>query len=323
MRSLSLNLKKNTLQIFRNLDEVKGLKNPVITIGTFDGVHLGHQKIIAQINEEARKIGGESVLFTFFPHPRMVLHPENHNLKLIQTQSEKLEKLDKLGLQNVIEIPFTFEFSRLTALEFVRNILVDALNVKTLIIGYDHQFGKNREGTIEFLKSICDTYDFKVIEIPPLVVDDLNISSTKIRDAIKSGDMLKAAAFLGENYTITGTVVSGKQLGRAIGFPTANIELTENYKLAPGRGVYAVELDIEGQKLKGMANIGIRPTVDDSVEESIEVHIFDFNFDIYKKNVVVFFHEKIREEVKFENKEELISQLDKDEKTVRNIFNRV
>lgn len=311
------------MRIFRNLVEIKGLKNPVITIGTFDGVHLGHQKIISQINDEARKIGGESVLFTFFPHPRMVLYPENHNLKLIQTQNEKLEKLEKLGLHNVIEIPFTFDFSRLTALEFVRNILVDALNVKTLIIGYDHQFGKNREGTIEFLKNVCDIYEFNLIEIPPLVVDDLNISSTKIREAIKSGDMLKAAAFLGENYSISGSVVSGKQLGRTIGFPTANIQLLENYKLVPGKGVYAVEIAIDRFIHKGMANIGLRPTVSQNSDETIEVHVFDFNSDIYGKNVTVFFREKIREEIKFENKEELISQLKKDEKTVRDIFNRV
>jgi riboflavin kinase/FMN adenylyltransferase len=323
VRSLSLNLQKNTLRIFRNLEEVKGLKNPVVTIGTFDGVHLGHQKIISQINDEAKKIGGESVLFTFFPHPRMVLYPDNHNLKLIQTQSEKLVKLDKLGLQNVIEIPFTFEFSRLTALEFVRNILVNALNVKTLIIGYDHQFGKNREGTITFLKSICGTYDFNVIEIPPLVVDDLNISSTKIRDAIKSGNMLKAAAFLGENYALNGIVVHGKKLGRTLGFPTANIQLTENYKLAPGRGVYAVEIVIDGTLHNGMANIGLRPTVNDSLDETIEVNVFDFNSDIYNKNVTVFFYEKIRDEIKFKNKEELINQLHQDEKAVRDLFNRV
>jgi riboflavin kinase/FMN adenylyltransferase len=316
-------LKKNNLRIFRNLEEVKGLKNPVITIGTFDGVHLGHQKIISQINEEARKIGGESVLFTFFPHPRMVLYPENHNLKLIQTQAEKLEKLAKLGLQNIIEIPFTFDFSRLTALDFVRNILANALNIKTLVIGYDHQFGKNREGTIEFLKSICSTYDFNVIEIPPLVVDDLNISSTKIRASIKSGDMIKAAAFLGDKYSLNGTVVKGQRLGRTIGFPTANIQLMENYKLVPGRGVYAVELEIEGQRHKGMANIGVRPTVSEAEEETIEVHFFDFNSDIYKKNITVFFYEKIREELKFENKERLIIQLQHDEKTIRNIFNRV
>ena len=272
-------------------------------------MHLGHQKIIAQINDEANKIEGESVLFTFYPHPRMVLYPESHNLKLIQTQAEKLSKLEKLGLQNVIEIPFTFEFSRLSALEFVRNILVNALNVKKLVIGYDHQFGKNREGTIAFLNSVSRTYDFEVIEIPPLVVDDLNISSTKIRDAIKSGNLEKAASFLGEKYFLCGKVVTGKQLGRTIGFPTANIQLTENYKLAPGKGVYAVEIEIDGIKHEGMANIGRRPTVNENEDETIEVHVFDFNRDIYDKNVTVFFYKKIREEIKFENKEALKNQL--------------
>ncbi len=310
------------MRVFRNLSDVKGIKNPVITIGTFDGVHLGHQKIIAQINDEANKIEGESVLFTFYPHPRMVLYPESHNLKLIQTQAEKLSKLEKLGLQNVIEIPFTFEFSRLSALEFVRNILVNALNVKKLVIGYDHQFGKNREGTIAFLNSVSRTYDFEVIEIPPLVVDDLNISSTKIRDAIKSGNLEKAASFLGEKYFLCGKVVTGKQLGRTIGFPTANIQLTENYKLAPGKGVYAVEIEIDGIKHEGMANIGRRPTVNENEDETIEVHVFDFNRDIYDKNVTVFFYKKIREEIKFENKEALKNQLYQDEKSVRYIFNR-
>lgn len=311
------------MRIYKNLSEIKEIKKPVVTIGTFDGVHLGHQKIIAQINDEAQKIGGESVLFTFFPHPRMVLQPESHNLKLIQTQSEKLSRLAKLGLQNVIEVPFTIDFARLSAFEFVQHILVETLNVRKLVIGYDHQFGRDREGTIEFLKGVSESFNFEVIEISPLVIDDLNISSTKIRRAIKDGEMQKVTAYLAETYSLSGTVVKGKQLGRILGFPTANIQLSDAYKLIPGKGVYAVEVHFDSKNYFGMANIGLRPTINDGFGESIETHIFDFHSDIYNRNLEVFFHHKIREEIKFENKEQLINQLHRDEKTVRDFFNRI
>ncbi len=311
------------MRIYRNLSEIKEIKNPVVTIGTFDGVHLGHQKIISQINDEAKKIGGESVLFTFFPHPRMVLNPENHNLKLIQTQSEKLSSLAKLGLQNVIEVPFTLGSAELTALEFVQHILVETLNVSKLVIGYDHQFGKNREGSIEFLRGISDTFNFEVVEISPLVINDINISSTKIRHAIKVGDMQKVTSYLGEIFSLSGIVVKGKQLGRILGFPTANIQLTNDYKLAPGYGVYAVEVIFNNNSYYGMANIGLRPTFNDGFGETIEVNLFDFSSDIYDQTLEVFFHHKIREEIKFENKEQLIKQLHQDEKTVRDFFNRI
>ncbi len=310
------------MRIYRNLSEIKEIKKPVVTIGTFDGVHLGHQKIISQINDEAKKIGGESVLITFFPHPRMVLQPESHNLKLLQTQSEKYSKLEKLGLQHVIEVPFTIDFAKLSALEFVQQILVEALNLSVLVIGYDHQFGKNREGTIEFLRGVSETLNFEVVEISPLIIDDINISSTKIRRAIQEGDMQKVALYLGDTYSLSGTVVKGKQLGRILGFPTANLQLTESYKLAPGFGVYAVEVIVHDNKYYGMANIGMRPTINDGFGETIEVHIFDFSSDIYNQTLEVFFHHKIREEIKFENKELLTKQLHQDEKTVRDFFNR-
>jgi riboflavin kinase/FMN adenylyltransferase len=310
------------LRIYRKLGEIREIKKPVVTIGTFDGVHLGHQKIITQINEEAKIIGGESVLITFYPHPRMVLQPESHNLKLLQTQSEKLSKLEKLGLQNVIEIPFTIDFANLSAIAFVQDILVKTLNISKIVIGHDHQFGKDREGNIKFLKSISLTFNFEVIEIPPLVIHDINISSTKIRNAIKDGEITKVSEYLGESYSLSGTVVKGKQLGRMLGFPTANIELNNNYKLVPRFGVYAVEVMVLGIKYFGMANIGLRPTINDGLGETIEVHIFDFSTDIYNQSVKVFFHYKIREELKFENKEQLINQLHQDEKTIRDFFNR-
>ena len=308
------------MKVYKSLDEIGNIPNPVITIGTFDGVHLGHQKIISQINEEAKAIGGESVLFSFFPHPRMVLYPDSHGLKLIQTQDEKLKKLEVLGLHNLIEFPFTYEFSRLTALEFVRDILFNKLNVKRLVIGYDHQFGKNREGTIAFLQSVAVTYDFEVIQIPAEVINDINISSTKIRTAIKQGDMLSANAFLGDAFNLQGVVVEGNRLGRTIGFPTANIGQISNIKLLPARGVYAVQVILEGKRYNGMVNLGFRPTVVTEGMEIVEVHIFDFNEDIYGKVLILNFYQRIREEKKFDNLEQLKQQLMSDEKEIRTLF---
>ena len=234
------------MNVFQDFHSIEKIHHPVITIGTFDGVHIGHQKIINQLNEEAEKINGESVLFTFYPHPRMVLYPESHGIKLIQTQEEKLAKLEKMGLKNCIVFPFTFEFSRMTALEFVRDFLVNQLNVKKLVIGYDHQFGKNREGSLQFLKDICETYDFEVIEIPAQDIDEVNVSSTKIREAILAGNIEKANDYLGDTFELTGTVVKGNQLGRTIGYPTANIVLNSDLKLIPGNGVYAVRANVRG-----------------------------------------------------------------------------
>ena len=213
------------MKIFQGFENIEAIPNPVLTIGTFDGVHIGHQKIINQLNKAAKEIGGESVLFTFYPHPRMVLYPENHGLKLIQTQMEKMDKLRRFGLKNVIVHPFTKNFSRLSALEFVRDYLVNQLHVKKLVIGYDHQFGKNREGSISFLREVQDTYGFEVIEIPAQEIDDVNISSTKIRNAILKGETNRVAKFLGEPYELYGRVVKGQALGRIIGFPTANIDI--------------------------------------------------------------------------------------------------
>ena len=270
---------------YQDFHSIEKIHHPVITIGTFDGVHIGHQKIIKQLNEEAEKVNGESVLFTFYPHPRMVLYPESHGIKLIQTQEEKLAKLQKMGLKNCIVFPFTFEFSRMTALEFVRDFLVNKLHVKKLVIGYDHQFGKNREGSIQFLKDICDTYDFEVIEIPAQDIDEVNVSSTKIRDAILKGNIEKANDYLGDLFELSGTVVKGNQLGRTIGYPTANIVLNSELKLIPGNGVYAVRVLVRGTWFDGMMNIGMRPTVSSNGGRTIEVNIFDFDetisFKIY------------------------------------------
>lgn len=310
------------MRVFRDFKDISEIKNPVLTIGTFDGVHLGHEQIIKRLNEEAERIGGESVLFTFYPHPRMVLYPESHGLKLIQTQAEKIEKLERMGLQNVIVHPFTLEFSRLTATEFVRDFLVNQLKVKVLVIGYDHQFGKNREGSIDFLRDVCDIYGFEVIEIPAREIDEVNISSTKVRNAIQSGDIDQANAFLGEPFELNGKVVSGDQIGRKIGYPTANLHVESEIKLMPGTGVYAAEVSVdEGGFLPAMMNIGVRPTISDSFENRLEVHIFDFNEDIYGKYIAVRLLSRIRDEKRFENEQDLTDQLRKDEAITRSFFN--
>ena len=305
------------MRIFNNLDAIGEIQNPVVTIGTFDGVHLGHQKILQTLKEEAESVHGESVLLTFYPHPRMVLFPESHGMKLLQTQAEKIEKLEKNGLQNLVVYPFSFEFSRLTALEFVRDILVNKLHVRKIVIGYDHQFGKNREGSIAYLKDIAETYEFEVIEIPAQDIDEVNVSSTKIREALLQGDVQRANMFLGEPYQLSGTVIRGRALGRTIGFPTANIEVNTDIKLIPGIGVYAVEVLVDGQVYRGMLNIGIRPTVVSTDVVNLEVHILDFHQDIYDKNITVRFIERVRDEQKFESVEALKEQLKNDEKVVR------
>lgn len=311
---------RRKLRVFQDFDSIKEIPNPVLTIGTFDGVHIGHQKIIDQLNEEAAKIGGESVLFTFFPHPRMILFPESHGLKLIQTQKEKLEKLERMGLQNIIVYPFTFEFSRLSALEFVRDILVNKLHVKKLVIGYDHQFGKNREGTIDFLKNISDTYNFSVVEIPPQIVNNVNVSSTKIREAILHGEIELANGFLGEPFQLSGEVIHGNALGRTIGYPTANIKIDSDLKLIPGNGVYAVKVKVKESWFCGMLNIGVRPTLNKESALTIEVNIFDFSEDIYGEILTVQFLSKWRDEKKFDGITELKEQLKKDEETIRRML---
>ena len=305
------------MKIFQDLTAINSIPNPVLTIGTFDGVHVGHQKILQQVKKEAEKIGGESVLFTFFPHPRMVLYPESHGLKLLQTQEEKMAKLARVGIENCIVYPFTFDFSRLSAIEFVRDILVNKLHIKKLVIGYDHQFGKNREGNIEFLKEICEVYGFEVIEIPAQDIDAVNVSSTKIRKAILDGDLAKANEYLGERFELTGTVVHGQAIGKTIGFPTANIKVNSELKLIPGNGVYAVAVSLKDSDYIGMLNIGNRPTVNDSADRTIEVHILDFSGEIYAEEITVKFIDKLRDEKQFKDLQELQNQLKEDEKFIR------
>lgn len=307
------------MRIFQGFDDIHKIPHPVLTIGTFDGVHLGHQKIINQLNEVAKKTGGESVLFTFYPHPRMVLFPDSHGLQLIQTQEEKQEKLKRIGLQNMIVHPFTPNFSRISAIEFVRDFLVNQLKVKTLIIGYDHHFGKNREGDIELLKELAPVYEFEVIEIDAKEVDEVNVSSTKIRDALKEGDVELANSYLGEEFEINGKVVHGEKIGTKLGFPTANIDIESDIKLIPKQGVYASKTVLQnGETYYSLLSIGERPTVDSSGKLSIETYLLDFDGNLYGDYVKIKLLKYLREEEKFDTLNELIQAMHKDEETLRN-----
>ena len=305
------------MKVYRSIEEYDSKGKTAVTIGTFDGVHSGHQVIINQLKDEAKKIAGESVLLTFFPHPRMVLYPDDNDLRLLNTIEERIELLDKAGIDHLIIHPFSKEFSRLSSTEFVRDILVNQLNVASLVIGYDHHFGRNREGSFEHLQELAPLYDFKVEEIAAQAIQQVNISSTKIRNSLNNGKINAANQFLGYNYFIEGTVVEGNQKGREIGFPTANIKVDEWYKLVPAKGVYAVKIFIDNTCYDGMLNIGTRPTIDGTTE-TIEVNIFNFNQNIYNKTVRIEFYERIRNEQKFEQFSDLKKQLEIDkEKTIQ------
>lgn len=300
------------LKVYRKLSEYKPNSKAIVTVGTFDGVHIGHQKLLATINEIAKNENGESVLLTFSPHPRLVLFPDDNDLKLLTTLDERIERLRKLGLDHLIIHPFSIDFSRITALDYVRNILVSHLGVRKLIIGYDHHFGRNREGNLEYLKKAAPEHNFEVVEIPAQEIEDVNISSTKIRNALEAGNVELANQYLGYEYGLDGTVISGNKLGREMGFPTANIKPLDKYKLIPGNGVYAVYFKIEDTWFKGMANIGTRPTVTDSKKRVIEVHVFNFEGDLYDKKVRVVFAKRLRDEVKFNNMADLVKQMEND-----------
>ena len=287
-----------------------------VTIGTFDGVHYGHQKILEKLILEAKKTGKKSVLLTFFPHPRMVLQ-KVASIELINTITEREKLLKKTGLDYLIIHPFSREFSRTTALEFVRDILVNKFNISKLIIGYDHHFGKNREGNIQQLTEYSYLYDFTVEEIPAQDVDDVSVSSTKIRHALHAGNLKTANRYLGYNFMLNGVVVNGKKLGGKIGYPTANISIEEDYKLIPKTGVYVVKATINKNSVFGMMNIGNRPTVNGNYQ-TIEVHFFDFNQDLYGKKLTIELLYFLRNEEKFDSLDALIHQLKEDEKTAKN-----
>lgn len=285
---------------------------PVVTTGTFDGVHLGHRTIINRLRETAQRAGGETVLLTFFPHPRMVLHPDRKQL-LLNTQEEKTERLKQAGIDHLIIHPFTREFSMLTSIEFIEQILVGKFNTKKLVIGHDHHFGRNREGSFDHLREFGPVYGFEVEEIPAQEVEHVEVSSTRIRQALQVGDVRTAASYLGYRYRLGGTVVKGRQLGRTLGFPTANIQPDDPYKQIPADGVYAVFVHRGNTVLPGMLNIGIRPTIDEGLSRTIEVNLLDFSGDLYGETLRISFVERLRDEQKFDGLDALRAQLSRDQ----------
>lgn len=297
------------METFYTIDSYNKSKS-VITIGTFDGVHIGHKKILEKIIQNAKESDCKSVVLTFFPHPRMVLQ-EKSEIKLLNTIDEKIQLFEELGIDYLIIHPFDYKFSRLTAEEFVTTILIEKFNVQKIVIGYDHRFGRNRTANIYNLILFGQQYNFEVEQITAQEIDEIAISSTKIRVAILGGNISLANQYLGYEYSFSGTVVKGKQIGRTIGFPTANIQSKEDYKLIPKNGVYIVKSVIENQLVYGVMNIGNRPTVGGD-SQTIEAHFLNFNLDIYNKNIKIVFVEFIREEVKFNSLDDLKIQINKD-----------
>jgi len=307
------------MRIFSNTDKFK-IKNPVITIGSFDGVHMGHLKVISRLKEIAESNGGESVIFTFSPHPRQVLYPEENKVKLLNTRNEKVELLEKAGVDNMIFYPFTKEFAGLSYSDFVKDILIGQIGMRHLVVGYDHRLGSNREGSYDKLVSLSEELDFEIVREDAFNMNDVNISSTKIRNALSIGDVCLANSFLGYDYFITGEVVQGQSLGRKIGFPTANIKLYDDNKLVPASGVYAAKIFIGDKVYRGMVNMGIRPTVSHAGNFTIEANIFDFSGDIYGEKIRVSFVERLRGERRFESIDELKNQIVIDKIKAQKIF---
>ena len=336
------------MKIYNHLSEFKRLNNAVATIGTFDGVHFGHQKIINRLCELARSTGGESVILTFFPHPRMIIDPENQDLKLINTIKEKAQILEQLGVDHLIITPFTRDFSNLSAAEYIQQILVNTIGTKQIIVGYDHRFGKDRKGGMAELESFATVLDYTIEQIPEQDINAVAVSSTKIRTALLSGDVALAAEYLGYYFSICGPVIKGDKIGRTIGFPTANIFVEETYKLIPSDGIYAVTVEMseessaerlamgDGQQAEGnspepstlhpqpstflgMAYIGQRPTIN-GMTRNIEVNIFDFNREIYGQQIKMNFIKFLRHDVKFTGLEALTEQLHEDKANTLSFF---
>jgi riboflavin kinase / FMN adenylyltransferase len=300
------------MEVIIGIESLPTFKMPVITTGTFDGIHVGHRKILNRVIEKSKAIGGESVLVTFHPHPRLVLFPEDNDLRLLNTLSEKQELLEKMGLDKVLIIPFDGAFSRMKANEYVEVFLKKTLNVHTLIVGYDHHFGRNREGNYALLKPMSVQLNFDLEEIPAQDIDQIKVSSTKIRQALNVGDVKTAAEFLTYPYSISGKVEHGEGRGKGLGFPTANISLNNEPKLIPANGVYAALVKTTNQLFKAMVNIGHRPTFEPNQDRKIEVHLFDFDGDLYDKTIAVKFIDRLREEIPFPGAEALQFQLKQD-----------
>jgi riboflavin kinase/FMN adenylyltransferase len=299
------------MRVFQNLATLPKFKNAVITIGSYDGVHAGHQQIIKRLNDLAKEGNGESVLITFHPHPRLVLSPNDTSLKLVTSVNEKIEVLKRYGIDNVVVVPFTKAFSEQTPLEYIQDFLVKYFQPKRIVIGYDHRFGNKRAGGIELLKELAFSFDYEVEEIRKHEVDDIAVSSTKIRNALLEGKIEKANSFLNYPFMMAGHVVHGKKIGTEIGYPTANLEVERQNKIIPKQGIYAVYVLFNDKRYKAMLYIGNRPTLNGQ-DQSIEVNLFDFNADLYGKTLYIEFVAHIREDAKFDSLEALKVQISKD-----------
>lgn len=310
------------MKVYQGLDHFIKLSYAVVTSGTFDGVHIGHQKILARLQEIAQLYNGETVVITYWPHPRLIVSTDSADLKLLSTIDEKIELLEKYGVDHLIIIPFTREFSQLSSEEFITNILVEQIGTRKLVIGYDHRFGKNREGSFEHLKQNAPAYGFEVEEIPRQDIDDVGVSSTRIRNALTEGNIHIANEYLGNPYSITGNVVAGDQIGRLLGFPTANMSLDQPYKLIPMDGIYAVTVFHLKKLYQGMLYIGTRPTIDGKMR-SIEVNIFDFDKTIYGDTLTIFFIDLIRKDQKFADMAALQRQLHQDYNRTVELFRKL
>lgn len=316
-------IKQGVLKIFHSISDFhlaskESAKKTILTLGTFDGVHFGHKKILERVIQNTENNKYSSLVLTFFPHPRMVLQGDTQ-LKLLNTLEEKIELLGKNGIQNLVIHPFDESFSRLSAEEFVKNILVDQFRIHKIIIGHDHRFGRNRTANFDDLKAFGAHYGFEVEEISAQEIEEVSVSSTKIRTALTDGNVALANQYLGYEYQISGTIEKGRQLGRSIGYPTANLKPLDNYKLIPKNGVYIVKSQILSKTVLGMMNIGFNPTVEGKVL-SLEINYFDFDQDLYGQKITVSFMERIRSEEKFQSLEQLKEQLAKDKKTAMDYF---
>jgi riboflavin kinase / FMN adenylyltransferase len=307
------------MEVHTVLNNLPNFKNAVVTIGSYDGVHTGHQAIIQRINEFARLMAGESVLITFHPHPRMVIKPDEASLKIITNIEEKTALFEQFGLNHLVIVPFTEDFSKQSPEEYIRDFLVKKFQPKIIVIGYDHKFGNKRSGNITFLKSRENVYGFKVMEIAEQEVDSIVVSSTKIRNALNSGNIQQANEWLNHRFTLTGEVIYGKQIGRTIHYPTANLQIDDKYKLIPPQGIYAVRVFHQSEQYNGMLYIGNRPTLD-GVLQSIEVNIFDFDKMIYGDFLTIEFIAKIREDQKFDGLDALQRQLALDKEATLKIL---
>ena len=301
------------MQVHRDIENLPSFRNAVVTIGTFDGVHMGHRQVIDKLKTEAKAVNGETVIITFHPHPRKVVSSTILGIRLINTLDEKIELLEQLGIDHVVVVPFTDAFANQRAEDYINNFLIDKFHPHTIIIGYDHHFGRDRLGDYRLLEKFSGKYNYQLKEIPKHILENISISSTNIREAILHSDIATAYTLLGYEFFFSGLVIHGDKLGRTLGYPTANLKVTDEEKIVPGNGIYAVYAQPAGSlhRLKGMMSIGFRPTVDGK-KRVIEVNIFDFDKEIYDQPLKVFVKKYLREEIKFDGLESLVKQIDQD-----------